>query len=52
MYTYQLSRLSLGKATSLAPIISGITKLPRKAGIDGMRKKKIITTPCIVKTLL
>ena len=26
--------------------------MPSVAGIDGIRKKKIITTPCIVKSLL
>ena len=41
-----------GKARSLAPIISGTRKLPRMAGIDGIRKKNTITTPCAVKTLL
>ena len=49
---YQEIRLILGKARSRAPIISGIRKLPSVAGTEGMRKKKIITTPCIVKTLL
>ena len=49
---YQLARLSLGKARSLAPIISGIRKFPSTAGIDGMRKKKIIITPCMVNSLL
>ncbi len=41
-----------GKARSLAPIIIGTRKLPRVAGIDGMRKKNTIITPCIVKNLL
>ena len=50
--TYQLSRFSRGKATSFAPIISGIRKFPSTAGIDGIRKKKIITTPCMVNSLL
>ncbi len=49
---YQLSRFSFGKATSLAPIISGIRKFPSTAGTAGMRKKKIIITPCIVNSLL
>jgi hypothetical protein len=49
---YQLKRLILGKARSLAPIMSGIRKLPRTAGMDGIRKKKIIATPCMVKSLL
>ena len=30
----------------------GRMKLPRTAGMTGMRKKKIITTPCSVKNLL
>ena len=49
---YQLSRLIFGNATSFAPIISGSRKLPSIAGIDGIRKKNTITTPCIVKILL
>ena len=36
----------------LLPIMIGSRKLPIVAGIDGMRKKKIITTPCSVKSLL
>src|SRR5437763_15493976 len=49
---YQLRRLSLGKATSFAPIICGIKKFPSTAGMEGIRKKKIIATPCMVKSLL
>ena len=49
---YQLSRLILGKARSRAPIIIGRKKLPSTAGIEGIRKKKIITTPCMVNSLL
>ena len=30
----------------------GMKKLPSVAGIEGIRKKKIITTPCNVKSLL
>src|SRR5688572_11198591 len=52
MNTYHDRRLSLGNARSLAPIIIGTRKLPRTAGIDGTRKKKIITRPCMVKSLL
>ena len=48
----QLSRLILGNARSLAPIMIGSRKLPRTAGIDGIRKKKTITTPCMVNILL
>ena len=36
----------------MAPIISGITKLPNTAGIEGIKKKKIITIPCMVKAVL
>src|SRR2546421_8942759 len=49
---YQLSRLSLGKARSRAPIISGTRKLPSTFGIEGIRKNHTITTPCIVNNLL
>ena len=49
---YQLSRLMRGNARSFVPIMIGSRKLPSVAGIDGMRKKKIITTPCSVKSLL
>ena len=49
---YQLSRLMRGNARSLAPIMIGIRKLPSVAGIDGIRKKKTIITPCSVKSLL
>jgi hypothetical protein len=49
---YQDSRLMRGNARSFAPIISGIRKFPSVAGIDGIRKKKTITTPCPVKALL
>ena len=52
VYTYQLARFTRGKARSLAPIMSGIRKLPNTAGIDGIRKKKIITIPCVVNTRL
>ena len=37
---YQLIRLSFGKATSRAPIISGIRKFPSVAGIEGTRKEE------------
>jgi len=43
MNTYQLKRFNLGKAKSPAPIIKGTRKFPSTAGIDGIRKKKIIT---------
>ncbi len=51
-YRYQLSRLMRGNARSFVPHMIGIRKLPSVAGIDGMRKKKIITTPCSVNSLL
>src|ERR1039458_6483616 len=49
---YQLSRLSLGNARSRAPIMIGRKKFPSTAGIDGIRKKKIIDTACMVNSLL
>ena len=49
---YQESRFRMGKAKSRAPIMSGIRKLPSTAGIDGIRKKKIMTTPWIVNRRL
>ncbi len=49
---YQLSRLILGKARSRAPIIMGRKKLPSTAGMDGIRKKKIMMIPCMVNILL
>src|ERR1022692_4362799 len=52
MYRYQLSKLIRGNARSLAPTISGIRKLPKTAGTDGIRKKKIIEIPCMVNSLL
>ena len=52
MKMYQLARLSLGKARSRAPIIIGMRKLPSTAGIEGTRKKKIMMSPCMVKSLL
>ena len=52
MKTYQLDRLSRGKARSLAPIMIGSRKLPKVAGIDGMRKNHTITTPWMVNSLL
>jgi len=50
--TYQLRRLIFGKATSLAPIISGNAKLPRMAGTAGISTKNTMFTPCIVNSLL
>ena len=49
---YQLRRLIRGNARSFAPIMIGIRKLPSTAGIDGIRKKNTITTPCIVNRRL
>ena len=46
------SRFTRGKATSLAPTMSGTTKLPSADGIPGMTKRKIITAPCSVNILL
>jgi hypothetical protein len=44
--------LSLGKATSRAPISRGMKKFPRPDGIAGMMKRKIITDPCRVNRTL
>ena len=52
MKMYQLIRLSLGKATSRAPIISGIRKLPSVAGMDGTRKKNTMMIPWVENILL
>ena len=41
-----------GNARSFAPIMSGIRKFPSTAGMPGIRKKKIISTPCIVNRRL
>ncbi len=49
---YQLRRFSRGKARSRAPTMIGIRKFPSTAGIDGIRKKKIIMMPCMVKSRL
>jgi hypothetical protein len=52
MKTYQLSRLRRGKGQVARADHERHEKLPSTAGIDGIRKKKIITMPCIVKSLL
>jgi hypothetical protein len=44
--------LSVGKAMSSAPIISGIRKLPNAPARIGMITKKIITLACIVKSMV
>jgi hypothetical protein len=49
---YQLARLSFGNARSLAPIIMGTRKLPSVEGMPGIKKKKIMMTPCSVNNLL
>jgi hypothetical protein len=52
MNRYQLNKFSRGNARSLAPIIIGNRKFPKTAGIEGIRKKNTITTPCSVNSLL
>ncbi len=52
VYRYHERRLMRGNARSLAPIMSGIRKFPRTAGTPGIRKKKIMMTPCIVNRRL
>ena len=46
------SMLSLGKAMSRAPTISGIRKLPKHPTMIGMTTKKIMRVACIVKIML
>src|SRR5207248_462957 len=43
---------NFGNAMSLAPIISGIVKLPKAPVSSGMMTKKIITVACILKNML
>src|SRR5262249_20627977 len=43
---------SLGNAMSLAPIISGMVKLPKAPTSMGMMTKKIITEACMLKSML
>ena len=52
MVRYQLNRLSRGKATSGAPIISGSRKLPNVFGMDGTRKNHTMTMPWNENSLL
>ena len=52
MNTYQLSRLSFGKAMSFAPIIIGTKKFPSTPGMTGMRNKKSMIVPWAVNALL
>ncbi len=44
--------LSAGKAMSLAPIMSGMVKLPNAPVKKGMITKKIMTEACIEKSML
>ena len=43
---------NLGKAMSLAPIISGMVKLPKAPARMGMMTKKIITEACMLNSML
>ncbi len=52
MNRYQVVRLSLGKATSLAPTRMGRKKFPKTAGTPGITKRKIMITPWSVKRAL
>jgi hypothetical protein len=49
---YQEKRFSLGKATSLAPIMMGSMKLPKTAGSPGITIRKIMMMPWSVKNPL
>ncbi len=51
-YRYRLSRLSFGKATSLAPTMIGRTKFPSAPGTLGMMNRKTMIAPCSVKAWL
>src|SRR6516165_4360634 len=44
--------LSLGKAMSLAPTMSGMVKFPKAPASMGMMTKKIITVACMLKSML
>src|SRR5205823_12533087 len=44
--------LSIGNAMSLAPIMSGMVKLPNAPVRNGMITKKIMIVACIVKNML
>ncbi len=46
------SMFSLGKAMSLAPIMSGIRKLPNAPASSGMMTKKIITEACMLNSMV
>ena len=43
---------SFGNAMSVAPIMSGIRKLPKAPVSNGMITKKIITEACMLKSML
>ena len=49
---YQLSRFSLGKARSRAPIIRGRRKLPSTVGTTGTRKNHTMMMPWAENSLL
>ena len=52
MRTQKLTLLSLGKAMSGAPIISGTNQLPKPPMKAGMTRKKTMISPCaLVNTL-
>src|ERR1700730_8236583 len=46
------SMFSFGKAMSLAPIMSGIRKLPKDPARIGMMTKKIMIVACMLKSIL
>src|SRR6516225_5564904 len=43
---------SFGKAMSLAPVMSGMVKLPKAPTSMGMITKKIMTLACMLKSML
>ena len=50
--TQKLSALSRGKATSRAPICSGMRKFAKNPSSSGMTTMKIMVVPCIVNIWL
>jgi hypothetical protein len=52
MYRYQLRKIDSREGQVLGADHQRHRKLPSTAGIEGIRKKKTITMPCMVKKLV
>ncbi len=52
MKRYQLGRFNLWESQILVPTIRGTRKFPSTAGIEGIRKRKTMMMPCMLKNLL